>query len=129
MATWNNVRELVLTLPETSEQSTSTGPKWLVKNKLLAWERPLYGKDITDLGGSAPMGPILAVQVADVGVKEALLADAPDIFFTTSHFNGYSTVLVRLEQITIAELEELIVEAWLARAPKRIAKEFLDNQC
>ncbi len=57
----------------------------------------------------------------DLGVKEALLASGPVTFFTTSHFEGFPAVLVLLEKISVAELGELIAEAWLARAPKRLA--------
>jgi hypothetical protein len=64
--------------------------------------------------------------VADVGVKEALVADDPAVYFTTPHFNGYPAVLVRLDEIEPAELEELLADAWLARAPKRLARQFLD---
>jgi hypothetical protein len=59
--------------------------------------------------------------------KEALLADDPSVYFTTPHFDGYPAVLVRLEEIGIEDLEELVVEAWLARAPKRLAKEYLSE--
>ena len=63
--------------------------------------------------------------MADHGVKEALLADDPAVFFTTPHFDGYPAVLVRLDQITVPELDELIAEAWLARAPRRLADDYL----
>ncbi len=63
--------------------------------------------------------------VPDLGAKEALLTEDPDVYFTTPHFDGYSAILVRLEEIDVADLEELIVEAWLARAPKRLAKAYL----
>jgi hypothetical protein len=63
--------------------------------------------------------------VADLGVKQALLTDDPGVYFTTPHFNGYPAILVRLDRITVAELGELIAEAWLARAPKRLAGEYL----
>ena len=56
--------------------------------------------------------------------KEALLADDPNVFFTTPHFDGYPAVLVQLERIGAEDLEEVIVEAWLARAPTRLAKEY-----
>lgn len=62
-----------------------------------------------------------------LGAKEALLADDPDVYFTTPHFDGYPAVLVRLDRIAIDELTELIVEAWLARAPKRLGKEYADT--
>jgi hypothetical protein len=64
--------------------------------------------------------------VEHLGAKEALLADEPNVYFTTPHFDGYPAVLVRLDRIAAHELEELIVEAWLARAPKRLAKEYTD---
>lgn len=51
-------------------------------------------------------------------MKEALLADDPDVYFTTPQFDGYPAILVRLDRITVRELDELIVEVWLARAPK-----------
>jgi len=64
------------------------------------------------------------VRVADVGVKEALVADQPRLFFTTPHFDGYPAVLVRLDVAQPDELEELVVEAWLDRAPARLVREY-----
>jgi hypothetical protein len=58
-------------------------------------------------------------------VKEALIADDPDVYLTTPHFDGYAAILVRLDRIPVSELEELIVEAWLLRAPKKLAREYL----
>jgi hypothetical protein len=65
------------------------------------------------------------VWVGDLGVKEALLSDDPKVFFTTPHFDGYPIVLIRLAEISVDELEELIIEAWLDRAPKRVVAEYL----
>jgi len=59
---------------------------------------------------------------------DALLADDPHVFFTMPHFNGYPAILVRLERITVKELDELIVDAWLARPPKRLVKAYLDSR-
>lgn len=89
------------------------------------WERPLRRGDLEALGAAAPDGPVLAARVADVGVKEALIADNPEAFFTTPHFNGYPAVLIRLDRISVPELDEVIVDAWLARAPKRLATQYL----
>jgi hypothetical protein len=121
MATWDDVRRLALALPETAE----TGLAWNVKGKGFAWERPLRKKDLADLGAAAPDGPILCVRTPDVGAKETLLADSPHIYFTTPHFNGYPAVLVRLGEIGTDELAEILEEAWLVQAPKRLAKEYL----
>jgi hypothetical protein len=96
-----------------------------VRDKLFVWERPLRGSDLQALGAAAPDGPILGARVEHLVAKEALIADDPDVYFTTPHFDGYPAVLVALEQIAPDELEELIVEAWLARAPKRLAKQYL----
>src|SRR5207244_1396652 len=72
-----------------------------------------------------PDGPILGARVEHLGAKEALLSDDPRIYFTTSHFDGYPAILVRLDRIGVDELTEVVVEAWLARAPKRVREEYL----
>lgn len=124
MATWEDVRRIALALPETTEQSSRDTVQWRVKDKGFVWERPLRRADLAALGDAAPDGPVLGASVADVGVKAALIADDPDVYFTTPHFDGYAAVLVRLDKITISELKELTVEAWLAKAPKRLAAEY-----
>lgn len=65
------------------------------------------------------------MRVPDEGVKFALVADEPNVYFTTPHFNGYPAVLVKLGEIGVADLRELITEAWLTQAPKQLVKEFL----
>jgi hypothetical protein len=128
MATWDDVRRLALALPETAERVSRDGlAAWDVKDKTFAWERPLRPADRKALGPAAPEGPVLAARVPDLGAKEALLAEAGDTWFTTPHFQGYPAILARLDQATVADLEELLVEAWLSRAPKRLAKEYLDR--
>ena len=97
-----------------------------MRDKLFVWERPLRQGDLRALGDAAPTGPILGARVEHVGAKEALLADDPSVYFTTPHFDGYPAILVRLEEIGIDELEEVIVEAWLVQAPKRLAREYAD---
>jgi hypothetical protein len=125
MATWDDVRRIALDLPESSERTNRGVLQWRVKEKAFTWERPLRRADYQALGDAAPEGPIVAVWVSDVGVKEGLLSDDPDVFFTTSHFDGYAIILIRLEKIPVPELEELIIEAWLDRAPKRLVSEYL----
>jgi hypothetical protein len=128
MATWKDVTRLALSLPEVQESVSREGHReWRVKDKSFAWERPLRRGDLEALGSSAPRGPILAVRVPDLGAKEALLAEAAGVYFTTPHFNGYPAVLVRLPQITRGELKELLTEAWISRAPKRVATAFLES--
>jgi hypothetical protein len=127
MATWDDVRGIVLELPGTDERSSHGVAQWRVADRLVVWERPLRRSDLEALGDAAPPGPILAARTADVGIKEGLVADDPDVYFTTPHFDGYPAVLVRLEKIPVDELRELIVEAWLDRAPKRLARQFQDQ--
>jgi hypothetical protein len=96
-----------------------------VKDKLFVWERPLREKEVAELGDAAPNGPILGARVEHLGAKQALLEDDPRVYFTTSHFEGYAAILVRLQRISLDELEEVVTEAWLARAPKRLAQAFI----
>lgn len=124
MVTWDEVREVAFALPEVSEGLSWGTISLRVRDKAFAWERPLRGADLAALGDAAPDGPILGVRVPDLGAKEALLASDPDVYFTIPHFDGYAAVLVRLDVITRPELEELLTEAWLCRAPKRLVKEW-----
>jgi hypothetical protein len=128
IATWDDVRRLALSLPETSETDAhghSGLPAWKVKDKTFAWVRPLRQSDREALGAAAPTGEILGARVEHEGAKLALIESEPKVYFTIPHFNGFSAVLVRLEVISAAGLEELIVDAWLARAPKKLAAAFL----
>jgi hypothetical protein len=128
MATWEDVDRLALALPEAGGGTSYGNRAWAVKGKAFAWERPLRRPDRKALGDAAPDGPILGASVEHLVAKEALLADDPDVYFTTPHFDGYPAILVRLERIGAEELEELLAEAWLARAPKRLAQAFLDGR-
>jgi hypothetical protein len=121
VATWEDVRRIALALPETSEGESRGMLRWAVKDKFFVWERPLRRSDLEALGDDAPDGAILGARVEHLGAKEALLADASGVFFTTPHFDGYPAILVRLDDIAVEDLTEVIVEAWLARAPKRLA--------
>ena len=126
MADWDDVRRIALALPETDEHVSRGNAHWRVREKGFVWERPLRESDLRALGDAARDGPILGARVEHLCAKEALLADDPGVYFTTPHFDGYPAVLVRLGRIDLAELEEMIAEAWLARAPKRVAQAYLD---
>jgi hypothetical protein len=130
VATWKDVSRLALALPEAEEGVGGAGKKraWRVGKKMFAWERPLRKADLEALGDAAPTGPILGVKVEHLIAKEALLADESGVFFTTPHFDGYPSVLIRLPDIPVDLLEEALTESWLASAPKRLALEFLEEQ-
>jgi hypothetical protein len=119
MATWEDVERLALAFPETDEQLKRGVRQWRV------WERPLWPREIDALDDKAPDGPILGARVEHIVAKEALLAADPRVFFTTPHFDGHPSVLVRLELIAIEDLKEVVTEAWLARAPKRLVEAYL----
>jgi hypothetical protein len=126
MSSWRDVRRIVASLPGTSEKTTSGGTAtWSVRDKSFAWERPLRKSDIAALGDDAPAGPILGIRTADLEMKDAIIASDPGVYFTTPHFDGYAAVLVRLDRIAPAALRDVLVESWLARAPTRLAAEFL----
>jgi hypothetical protein len=69
---------------------------------------------------------VVAAYVPDEGAKLALVAAEPDVYFTTSHFDGYPAVLCRLEELDQQALTELVTEAWVCRAPKRLAAQYLE---
>jgi hypothetical protein len=125
VATWDDVSRIALALPETTEDISRGLRHWNVRGKGFVWERPLRNSDLKALGDAAPDGPILGARVEHLVAKEALLADDSSTFFTTPHFDGYPAILVLLEEIDLEGLDEVIVEAWLARAPKRLVQEYL----
>jgi hypothetical protein len=125
MASWDDVAAIAMALPEVREEASYGNPAWKVRKKLLVWRRPLTKKEIKHLGEAAPEGEILAIVVPDEDAKLALLESEPEIYFTTPHFDGHPSVLVRLDPIPRADLEEGIVEAWLAQAPGKLADAYL----
>jgi len=125
VATWSDVRRIALALPGTSEIESHGRPAWTVNKKFFVWDRPLRRSDLAALRDEAPDGPILGVYTGDLELKDVLLASDPDAFFTTPHFDGYPAALLQLKKITAKKLKEIVVEAWLARAPKRSAEQYL----
>jgi hypothetical protein len=125
MASWDDVRRVALELPEVEERQSRGLLEWRVREKLFVWERPLRKGDLVALGELAPSGSILGARVADESEKAAWLAEQSGLYFTTPHFDGYPAILVSLDDIAGADLRRVVVEAWLARAPRRLAEEFL----
>ncbi|HWC79239.1 MAG TPA: MmcQ/YjbR family DNA-binding protein [Pseudonocardiaceae bacterium] len=125
MATWADVSRIALALPQTSEGTSWGNRSWKVKDKSFAFERPLRTTDLAALGADAPDGPILGVRTADEGVKQVLIADDPAVYFTVPHFDGYAAILVLLDRVALDELTELLTDAWLLRAPKTLARDYL----
>lgn len=128
MSDWDDVASLALALPETSEGTSYGNRAWLVGKKTFVWERPLRTSDREALGDAAPDGEILGARVEHEIAKQAMLADPSGLYFTTLHFDGYPIILVRLDPITPEDLEEVVTEAWLARAPKRLAEGWVEGR-
>lgn len=124
MATWEDVRRLAMALPGAEEHESRGQLQWKVGGRLFVWERPLRKSDLAALGDAAPDGEILGARVEHEGAKAALVEDPSGLFFTTPHFDGYPIVLVRLDAIGLDGLEEVVVEAWLDRAPPKLRREF-----
>jgi hypothetical protein len=123
-----DVRAIAGGLPDTVEEATGmhgwTG--WKVRGKGYVWERPLRDRDIADLEGlgeRVPSGEIVAVRVPREE-KEAVLASSAGVF-DIPHFQGYPAVLIELERADLEELRELISDAWILQAPKRLSKAWL----
>jgi len=127
-ATLADVRRLAMALPEVTEKLSWGRVGWRVRDKGFVWDRPLGKADRAALGDAAPDGEILGVRVTDEGEKSALIASEPDVFFTIPHFDGYPAVLFRLDLIEPDELAELVTDAWLLMAPKRLAADFLAGE-
>ena len=129
MATWDDVRRLALALPETSEGLRWRNATWFVAGKNgFVWERPLSKTDVRqlgELGQEVPEGELLGVRIENVGVREALIADDPAIWLTIPHFADYPAVLLKLDDVEPDELEEILEDAWLVCAPKKLADAYL----
>ena len=127
MATIADLDELALSMPQTTKEVSEDGrPAYSVHGKAFCFHRSRR-KDAVDEDGEL-LDDVLVFRVADNEVKELVLSDARGIYFTTPHWNGYPAVLVRipsLARLDRDELRENVVEAWLARAQKRVAKQWL----
>ena len=127
VATMKDLDELALALPEAKKEVEERRPTYKVHGKMFCFHRRRR-KDAVDPDTGEQLDDVLAFRVADLGVKELLLSDARGIYFTTPHWDGYSAVLMRirdLERLDRDELRDLVEEAWLTRAQKRLAKEWL----
>jgi len=122
--------DVALSLPQTTKELSDDGwPSYLVHGKFFCFHRSRR-RDAVDPETGERLDDVLVFRVEDLGVKELMLADDRGVFFTTPHFDGYSAVLMRipdLDRIDREELRDVIVEAWLTRAQKRVAKAWLSE--
>jgi hypothetical protein len=110
MATAADLRRIALSLPEATEKPMHGTPAFYVRTKFF-----------TKLGQE---GTVALIHVDSLEAKEALLAAEPEKLTTTPHYDGYRMVLAVLARITTEELEELVVDSWRLRAPKKLVAAF-----
>jgi hypothetical protein len=124
--TIEDVAAMALGLPEAVEAERRGNLTWSVRDNAFAWERPFSKADLRRFGeDSPPEGRIVAVRVADLGEKEAVLAESHRGFFTIPHFDGFPAILIQLKIVRRAGLRDAITDAWLASAPAKLADEYL----
>jgi hypothetical protein len=129
LATLDDVARLATGLPEVTAGTSHGRTTWAVGGKAFAWERPFSKADIKRFGvESPPEGTILAVRVAHLVEKEAILATSSKAFFTIPHFDGYAAVLIQLDTVADEELRDAIVNAWLVTAPAPLADAYLEDR-
>ena len=133
MATIDDLRAITRTLPQTVEgvEGHGGGLAWRVGTGLYAWERGPRKTDLAALealGREWPPGVVIGVRTEGEETKEALLASFPDVMFTIPHFDGYPAVLIRLDDIAPDLLAEVVSDAWLVKAPKRLATQWLADR-
>jgi hypothetical protein len=128
-ATVADLRRFAERLPEVESGTSWDAEAYTVRGKAFVVFRTPRPDAVGDDGER--LTDVIVLSTADVEAKHALVEDPGTPFFTTPHFDGYKGVLVRgahLHQLSPDELEEVVVEAWLARAPKRLAKEWLADE-
>jgi hypothetical protein len=123
--------ELALALPEATREVSPDGrPTYLVHGRYFCFHRRPR-PDAVDADTGERLDDVVVFRVEDLDVKELLLADDRGVFFTTPHWKGYPAVLVRirdLARIEREELRDLLVDAWLTRVHKRVARAWLAEQ-
>jgi len=120
--------ELALSLPQVVKEVSDDGrPSYTAHGKMFCFHRSRR-PDAVDPETGERLADVLMFRVDGLEAKELLLADDRGVYFTTPHFKGYPAVLMRipdLARIDRDELFDLVVEAWLTRAQKRVAKAWL----
>ena len=131
MVSLRDVEKIALTMPgATKELRDDDRPAFLVDHKLFCFHRTRR-RDALDPKTGEPLDDVLIFRVADEEMNSMWLAQRPSVYFTTEHFKGYPYILLRipaLVEIDHDELYELVTDAWLTQAPKRVAKSWLAEQ-
>ena len=123
MADQDDVRRIALALPETSEGENhfafSVHNRGKEKGFVWVWNERVHPKK-----PRVPNAEVVAIRVADLFERDALLGTGESHFFTEPHYNGFPAILVRLPLIAVDELEELIIDGWRCMAPRALVAEW-----
>ncbi len=130
-ATEQDIHDLALALPFVQvEHGPSGNVVYQVGRKSFVYFRTPR-KDASDPVTGEVYTDVVIFWVADEGTKQSLVQDPSTPFFTTDHFDGHPSVLVRLSrlgELTRQELAEVIEDAWLSRASARRGRLFLEGR-
>ena len=125
MVRLDDVAQMAMELPEVSVGERHGNRTWFVAKKAFVWDRPFSKADVKRFGTvTPPDGPIIAVAVADLGEKAAVLAEGAKGVFTIQHFDGFAAVLIQLKVATKRTVRDAIVDGWLACAPRQLGDEY-----
>jgi hypothetical protein len=130
MARMVDLDDLALAMPQVTKEVSEDGrPSYSVHGKSFCFHRSRR-PDALDPNTGERLDDVLVFRVDDLAVKELLLAGDRGAFFTTPYWDGYAAVLVRIRDLGLLdrdELRDLVVDAWLTRAQKRVVKAWLSE--
>ena len=119
MATQADARRIALSLAGTEEAENrfafSVRNKDKLKGFIWVWNERVVPKQ-----PRVPNPGVLAARVATLVDKDMMISAEPTKFFTEPHYNGYPAVLVRLGEVSVAELRAVITEAWRCQAAQPV---------
>ncbi|GAB3178324.1 hypothetical protein FHX75_11288 [Micromonospora palomenae] len=118
MADADDVRRIALALPHVAEID-SEGFDFRVADKGFVWSYP------ERVPGKARVirTDVAVLFVGDEAEKQALLLGEPDLFFTTPGYEGWPLVMLRLAEVDVERLRELVTDAWRMRAPDALVSD------
>jgi hypothetical protein len=116
-----DVRRLALALPHV-EEIDSDGFDFRVGGKGFIWSYPER-----EPGQRRVIRTDIAVlYVGDEAEKQALLLGEPEVFFSTPGYDGWPLIMLRLWEVDMERLAELVTDAWRMRAPRELASDLDD---